>query len=118
MTQEDLKYLKQFEPNFKTAIKSNYTRNIVKSNLENMLNIYQKETGTKYNLCYHCPTSVLKFIQTVGKFYFNLVQDGNEPTLKTKELQNTVTKKENKKEKTNKEKCQTQNKPNVEKGKE
>lgn len=100
MTQEEKDFLKQFESNFKTAINGNYTRNIVKSNLEKILAIYEKETGTKYNLCPHCPISVLKFIQTVGKFYFNIVQGGNEPALKTKELQNAVTKKENKKEKT------------------
>ena len=99
MTQEDLNFLKEYEPNFTTAIKSNYTRNIVKSKLEKMLGIYEKETGKRYNLCTHCSASVLAFLKVVGKMYFDIVQQENEPILKINELEKTVTKTENKKEK-------------------
>lgn len=97
MTQEDLNFLKEYESNFTTAIKSDYTRTIVKSKLEKMLGIYEKETGKRYNLCTHCPTSVLAFLKVVGKMYFDIIQQENEPTLKINGLEKNVTKMENKK---------------------
>ena len=100
MTQEELKFLSEYESNFKTAINSNYTRNVMKSALTKMVDIYQRETGKSYNLCPHCPTSVLAFLKVVGKMYFEIVQRGNEPNVIINDLQKTVTKKENKKEKT------------------
>ena len=100
MTQEDLNFLKEYESNFTTAIKSDYTRTIVKPKLEKMLGIYEKETGKRYNLCTHCSISVLAFLKVVGKMYFDIVQQENEPILEINDLQKTVTKTENKKEKT------------------
>lgn len=95
MTVEEIEFLKQYEHNFKTAIESNYTRNVVPSALRKMLDIYQRETGKKYNLCTHCPTSILGFLKTMGKVYFKLDQKGNEPILVINELQETVTDLEN-----------------------
>lgn len=102
MTVEQLEYLKQYEANFKTAIESNYTRSIPPSILKKMLEIYQEETGDKYNLCTHCPISKLHFLKKVGKLYFKLVQKGNEPILVINELQETVTDLENNNVKKNK----------------
>lgn len=95
MTVEQLEYLKQYEHNFKTAIESNYTRSIPPSVLKKMLDIYQEETGDKYNLCTHCSISKLHFLKKVGKLYFEIVRKGNEPILNINELQNTVTDLEN-----------------------
>lgn len=97
MTQEEIIFLSEFENNFKTAINSNYSRNIVKSKLEKMLDIYKRETGRDYTLCTHCTSSILLFLRLIGEVYFNTVQKGNETELKTNELQNVVTKKENNK---------------------
>lgn len=99
MTKEDIQFLSEFESNFKTAINSNYSRNIVKSNLEKMLEIYKRETGRNYSLCTHCTTSILTFLRLIGELYFDTVQDGTEPNLKINELQKTVTDMENKKKK-------------------
>lgn len=99
MTKEELKFLSGFESNFNTAINSNYSRNIVKSDLNKMLEIYKKETGRNYTLCTHCTTSILSFLRLIGEVYFNTVQEGNETKLKINELENSVTKKENKKKK-------------------
>lgn len=101
MTIEEVDFLKQFETNFNTAIKSDYTRNIVKKDLLKMLDIYKRETGRDYNLCTHCNTSILSFLKLLGKVYFDKVREGNEPVLKTNDLQKTVAKKENKKKKIN-----------------
>lgn len=99
MTKEDIQFLSEFESNFKTAINSNYSRNIVKSKLEKMLEIYKRVTGRNYSLCTHCTTSILTFLRLIGELYFDTVQDGTEPNLKINELQKTVTNMENKKKK-------------------
>ena len=99
MIEEDIKYLSQFEKNFKTAIYSNYSRNILESQLRKMCEIYESETGLKCNLCMHCSAAVLGFLKDLGKIYFELVQKGNEPELKINELEKVVTEKENKKKK-------------------
>lgn len=93
MTVEEIEFLKQYEHNFKTAIESNYSRNVVPSALKKMLDIYQRETGKKYSLCTHCPTSILGFLKVMGKVYRD--QKGNEPILNINDLQNTVTDLEN-----------------------
>ena len=90
MTQEDIKWLKQFEPNFKTAINSNYSRNILDSQLRKMVEIYETVKGKKYNLCYHCSSSILGFLKDMGKIYFE-VQAGNEPDVNINELEESVT---------------------------
>lgn len=97
MTQEDIKYLEAYEQHFKTAINSNYTRNVVSSALDRMLEIYQKETGTSYRLCKSCTSSILNFLKQIGKLYFKAVQEGKETKVTDNELEKTVTQKENKK---------------------
>lgn len=97
MTKEDIKYLEAYEQHFKTAINSNYTRNVVSSALDRMLEIYQKETGTPYRLCKSCTSSVLSFLKQIGKLYFKAVQEGKETNVIVNELEQTVTNMENKK---------------------
>ena len=92
MTKEDLKYLSQFETNFNTAIKSNYSRNVLESQLRKMVEIYEKVTGNKYPLCYHCSSSVLGFLKDMGKIYLD--HKGKEPKVNINELEKVVTKKE------------------------
>lgn len=91
MIEEDIKYLSQFEKNFKTAIYSNYSRNILESQLRKMCEIYESETGLKCNLCMHCSAAVLGFLKDLGKIYFEIVQKGNEPELNINELEKSVT---------------------------
>lgn len=97
MTKEDLKYLKSYEDNFRTAMNSSYTRNVVGSALDKMLEIYRKETGINYSLCKHCSSSVVSFLKVMGKVYFNAVQEEKEPDVITNELEKVVTQMENKK---------------------
>lgn len=97
MTKEDISYLSEFENNFRTAINSNYSRNIIKSKLEKMLEIYKRVTGRDYTLCTHCSSSILLFLKLIGQVYFDAVQKGNETEVNINELQNVVTDKENNK---------------------
>lgn len=101
MTKEDLEYLKTYETNFRTAIKSDYSRNVTATALYRMLEIYRLHTGLKYTLCVHCSGAVLKFLKVIGTIYFEEVQKGNEPSLKDNELENKVTKMEKKNAKSN-----------------
>ena len=94
INKENMKWLSQFESNFNTAIRSNYTRNILESQLRKMVEIYELSTGKKYSLCYHCSSSILAFLKVIGKIYLD--QKGNEQELKTKELKNKVAKMEKK----------------------
>ena len=89
-----MKWLSQFENNFKTAINSNYTRNILESQIRRMVEIYEFATGKQYRLCVHCTSSVLAFLKVIGKLYLD--QKGNEPQLNINELENKVTKMEKK----------------------
>lgn len=91
MSSEDIKWLSQFEKNFRTAINSNYSRNILNSQLKKMVDIYEGITGKKYNLCYHCASAVLGFLQDMGKIYFEKVQDGFETEVNINELDESVT---------------------------
>lgn len=91
MTKEDINWLKKFESNFNTAIKSNYSRNILEGSLIKMKEIYEYETGKKYSLCVYCTGNVLELLRLVGNLYFKAVQTGNEPEVITNELDNSVT---------------------------
>lgn len=91
MTQEDIKWLSQFTTNFNTAIKSNYSRNILEGSLIKMKEIYECETGKKYSLCVYCTGNVLELLRLVGNLYFKAVQEGTEPKVITNELENSVT---------------------------
>lgn len=102
MLKEDIEFLREYENNFNTAINNNYSRNIVKSKLLRMLDIYKRETGRDYNLCTHCSTSVLSFLKLIGRVYFDMVQKGNEPILEINKLPNAVTDMENNNVKKNK----------------
>lgn len=95
MLREDYEYLKQFESNFNTAIKSNYTRNIVESKLKRMVEIYEKETGRKQAICLRCGSVVVSFLKDVGKLYFS-VQEGFENNMIDNELDEKVTNKADK----------------------
>lgn len=94
MLREDYEYLKQFESNFNTAIKSNYTRNIPQSKLEKILEIYQKEVGKGYKVCLHCNSIVVSFLKDVGKLYFS-VQEGFENNMIVNDIDEKVTDKDN-----------------------
>lgn len=89
-TEEDIQYLKKFESNFNTAIKANYTRNIPRKDVENMVEIYNRVNGKALKLCSYCSSSVLSFLKDIGQQYFNAVQKGFEPQLETNELAKEV----------------------------
>ena len=70
MTKQDLKYLSSFEDNFYTAIQSNFSRNISRSNLERFSEIIEKETGKTQNINFNCSICALKLIKKMAELYY------------------------------------------------
>lgn len=67
---KDIKKLEQYDSYFRTAIHHQYMRNLTNTQIDELLGIYERITGKKYKLCKTCGTAKLKFIQEVGKLYY------------------------------------------------
>ncbi|MCD8167004.1 MAG: hypothetical protein LUE93_13365 [Bacteroides sp.] len=63
--------LKRFESNFGTAIRSNYTRNIIVKDRQRLNEIYNDLTGTSKRLPVTCHNCLLMILQYLGKAYFD-----------------------------------------------
>lgn len=70
MTKQEFKYLSQFDENFYTAIQSNFSRNISRSNLERFSEIIEKETGKTINTNYNCSVCALNLIKKMAELYY------------------------------------------------
>lgn len=70
MTKQELKYLSQFEDNFYTATRSNFSRNISRTNLEKFSEIIEKETGKPTNTNYNCSVCALNLIKKMAELYY------------------------------------------------
>lgn len=98
MKKENIEYLKKFESNFNTAIKSNYTRAIPSNDKIRMQQIIKEETGENFPLSLNCGMCTLKLIRKVGELYFKTLKEcvELEPTLNINELENKDTNTEHK----------------------
>lgn len=98
MKKDNLEYLKKFESNFNTAIKSNYTRAIPNNDKIRMKEILLEEIGFDFPLNLSCGLCTLKLVKKVGELYFNAVKETIElePILNINELENKVTNMEQK----------------------
>ena len=72
---KDLEILKKYESFFTTALKSDYIRAIWDSDMNVMIPIYEKWTGTKYTGCFNCSKSKLEFMKKLGKLYFKKIEE-------------------------------------------
>lgn len=71
---KELNYLKEIEESLRTAYYSDWTRNVSQSRLDNILEIYKKRVG-EYNLCSHCPQSILNFLKKVAYYYYKDIEE-------------------------------------------
>lgn len=92
MKKENIEYLKKFETNFNTAIKSGFTRAIPSADKIRMQQILKEETGENFPLSLNCGMCTLKLARKVGELYFNAIKDVVEPetVLSNNELENKV----------------------------
>lgn len=78
MSDQDFEYLKKFELNFTTALESNYSRAMLRSEYEEVIRIYNKVTGESYKTNLTCSHCCLKLLQKVGRLYFDESKCRNE----------------------------------------
>lgn len=70
ITKEEMDFLSRYENNFKCALGADYTRPIPEVHLKRMVEIYEREKGiNKYNICYHCSSSILRFVKAMAVLY-------------------------------------------------
>ena len=66
-----MKTLEGYENTFRTAIDSSYARNLG-SRAYNALNeIFERITGNKFSGSWGCPHCTIRFMQLLGKLYFD-----------------------------------------------
>ena len=75
----EMKTLKKYENNFKTALYSDYSRNMMRTDLEKIVGIYEKKLGHTYSMNYSCGACQLKLLKLVGKIYFDTLPEVEEP---------------------------------------
>lgn len=70
MTEEQFNTLAQYEGNFETALKANYSRYPGQEGVTTMFNIYRDLTHTRMNLNRSCSVCILNLVKSLGKLYF------------------------------------------------
>lgn len=65
-TNDEIKFLGQFEDNFTRAIDADYVRGVALSDLEQMRIIWKRVTGKDYHLNTSCGNCVLTFFKQIG----------------------------------------------------
>ena len=71
MTKQDRSFLKEYELNFKTAVNSDYSRNMPRASLEEIEKVVFDETGKTLNTNYNCSHCIMKLLKEAAKLYFN-----------------------------------------------
>lgn len=84
ITKEEMDFLSRYENNFICALRADYTRAIPNVHLKRMVEIYEREKGiNKYNICYHCSSSILRFVKAIGVLYNENKEKNGKQTIQT-----------------------------------
>lgn len=86
MTEEQFDTLAQYEPNFESALKANYSRYPGQEGVTTMFNIYRDLTHTRMNLNRSCSVCILNLVKSLGKLYFAEKTRREEEARKAEEL--------------------------------
>ena len=86
MTEEQFNTLAQYEGNFETALKANYSRYPGQEGVTTMFNIYRDLTHTRMNLNRSCSVCILNLVKSLGKLYFAEKTRREEEARKAEEL--------------------------------
>lgn len=80
MNTVDKSFLKKYEVNLKTAVYSDYSRNLPSAAVQRMEQIYYNETGKVLKTNTTCAHCVLKTLKEIGQWAFenNILDDGKE----------------------------------------
>lgn len=85
ITEKDKALLESLKEQMKTALHSNYARNIGDKKMKELRELWERITGQKYPYSGSCSTCQLRLLQKVGRWYEEYV--GNEPMLTVNELE-------------------------------
>lgn len=69
-TEEQMKELSVWEPNMRTAVRSNWARGIGSTAARRMNEIYNAATGAKGTVNASCAGCMLNLLRDVGRLYF------------------------------------------------
>ena len=70
ISKEDMEFLGGYENSFRTAIENNYCRNFGVRKYSELHSVYQRITGHRYEVNWGCPHCAIRFVQALGKLYF------------------------------------------------
>ena len=70
MKKQNIKYLKDYEPDMITALFHSYCRQIPTATLMEIDRIYTEETGKTLSTNFSCSSCILKLMRSIGKLYF------------------------------------------------
>ena len=102
MTEEQFDTLAQYEPNFESALKANYSRYPGREGVDTMFRIYREITNTRMNLNRSCSVCILNLVKSLGKLYFAEKTRREEEARKAEELKKEEPKAEPKPDKAKK----------------
>lgn len=76
-TKKEITILNRNKGSLETAVKYNYCRMMQSVDLDELLGIYERVTGVKYNICKKCGSSVLNFLTELGRMYFEWMENNS-----------------------------------------
>lgn len=86
MTDEQFNILAQYEPNYESALKANYTRYPGREAVDLMFRTYREITGSRININRACSVCLLNLVKNVGRLYFKEKERREEEARKAEEL--------------------------------
>ena len=95
LTKEQYEILKKYERNLKTAVYSDYSRNMMTKDLKTILGIYDDVTEIPHSISFSCGSCQLGLLKRIGKIYFQYedkLKKEAEEAKKSKNVKKTVKK--------------------------
>ena len=71
MKPNNKRLLSKYEQNLKTALYSDYSRNMPRASLVEIEKVVFDETGKSLNTNYNCSHCIMKLLKEAAKLYFN-----------------------------------------------
>lgn len=92
LTEEDVRFLDSISDKIRTAMKSDYARNMTSTQIERLRNLYRKMYGQDYVGSSSCSTCQLRLLKKVGEWLEKRkVREEPEQALTVNELEKTDT---------------------------
>lgn len=100
MTDKDFEYCQKYELNLTTAVESDYARNMLRVEYEELMDIYNRTTGENFRTNLTCSHCCLKLLKKIGRLYFDEKARRDALVADTPDAKNTSKGKQSKRTKT------------------